>query len=120
MLGEKLDSHRSTVWLVNTGWSGGPYGVGHRMNIAYTRAMVDAAIEGRLNSVEFQTESVFGLAIPRAVPGVPSEVLMPRNTWPDKAAYDAQIAHLARLFVQNFELYRASAAPEVIAAAPRV
>ncbi len=120
MLGEKLDLHRSTVWLVNTGWSGGPYGVGHRMNIAYTRAMVDAAIEGKLSGVEFETEPVFGLAIPKAVPGVPPEVLNPRNTWPDKAAYDVQIAHLAQLFVKNFDLYRESAAPEVIAAAPRV
>ena len=119
LLGEKLAEYNATVWLVNTGWNGGPYGVGHRMNIHHTRAMLDAAIEGKLDKVEFYPDPIFGLAIPSEVPGVPTEVLNPRNTWVDKAAYDAQARELARLFVENFEKYRSEASPEVIAAAPR-
>ena len=120
LLGEKLDAHRATVWLVNTGWSGGPFGVGHRMDIHYTRAMVKAALEGALDRVEFRADPIFDLRIPAAAPGVPTEVLNPRDTWQDKAAYDVQARHLARLFVENFARYRDEAAPEVIAAAPRV
>ncbi|HLK55051.1 MAG TPA: phosphoenolpyruvate carboxykinase (ATP) [Chthonomonadaceae bacterium] len=119
LLGEKLTEHNATVWLVNTGWSGGPYGVGQRMNIVYTRAMLQAALDGDLDHVEYHTDPVFGLQMPTAVPGVPSEVLNPRQTWADRAAYDAQAQHLARLFVENFEKYKSEAAPEVLAAAPQ-
>jgi phosphoenolpyruvate carboxykinase (ATP) len=117
LLGKRIDAHNVQCWLVNTGWSGGPYGVGKRMAIAYTRAMVNAAIEGALAGVEFEPEPFFGLAIPRAVPGVPSEVLNPRNVWLDGAAYDAQAKKLATLFAKNFEKFEAHAAEGVRAAA---
>jgi phosphoenolpyruvate carboxykinase (ATP) len=119
LLGEKLAEHPATVWLVNTGWSGGPYGVGKRMNILHTRALLQAALDGDLDNVEYHPDPIFGLHIPAAVPGVPTEVLNPRNTWTNKAAYDAQAQHLARLFVENFSKYKSEVAPEVLAAAPR-
>jgi phosphoenolpyruvate carboxykinase (ATP) len=105
MLGEKLREHRSRVWLVNTGWTGGPYGEGSRMKLAHTRAMVRAALAGELDDVETATAPFFGLQIPTSVPGVPSEVLNPRDTWGDKDAYDAQAAKLAALFAVNFERF---------------
>jgi len=117
LLGERIAKHNVTCWLVNTGWSGGPYGVGSRMKIAHTRAMVNAAIEGRLADVPCREEPFFGLHIPQAVPDVPSEVLNPRDAWPDKAAYDAQARKLAVLFSQNFARFEAQASPEVRAVA---
>jgi phosphoenolpyruvate carboxykinase (ATP) len=117
LLGARIDEHNVSCWLVNTGWSGGPYGVGKRMAIGYTRAMVNAAIEGALAGEEFETEPFFGLAIPKRVPGVPSEVLNPRNMWLDGAAYDAQAKKLAALFAANFERFAAHAAPAVRAVA---
>jgi phosphoenolpyruvate carboxykinase (ATP) len=117
LLGHRIDQHHVTCWLVNTGWSGGPYGVGKRMSIGYTRAMVNAAIEGALADVEFEPEPFFGLSIPLQVPGVPSEVLNPRNMWLDGAAYDAQAKKLAGLFAANFERFEAQAAPAVRAVA---
>src|SRR5215212_9860078 len=95
MLGELLDEHESRVWLVNTGWSGGPYGVGKRMKLAYTRAIVRAALEGRLDDVVTATDAVFCLEVPQDVPGVPGEVMSPRDTWSDVSAYDAQARKLA-------------------------
>jgi phosphoenolpyruvate carboxykinase (ATP) len=94
--------------------------VGKRMNIHHTRAMLNAALEGCLNDVPFHPDPVFGLFVPETVPGVPMEVLNPRNTWADKAAYDAQARDLARRFVENFERYRAEVTPDVIEAAPRI
>jgi phosphoenolpyruvate carboxykinase (ATP) len=117
LLGKRIDTHNVQCWLVNTGWSGGPYGVGKRMAIAYTRAMVNAAIEGALASVEFEPEPFFGLSIPLSVPGVPSEVLNPRNVWLDGAAYDAQAKKLAALFAKNFEKFEAHASDGVKAVA---
>jgi len=105
MLGEKLREHGSHVWLVNTGWSGGPYGVGHRMKLAHTRAMVRAALAGRLDDVATETDPVFGLAVPTSVPDVPSEVLRARDTWSDPAAYDAQARKLGEMFRHNFEKF---------------
>ncbi len=90
MLGDKISRHNARVWLVNTGWSGGPYGVGKRMKISYTRAMIRAALSGALDAVEFANDPIFNLDIPAVCPGVPAEVLHPRNTWSDLAAYDAQ------------------------------
>ncbi len=119
LLGSRIDEHNVTCWLVNTGWSGGPYGVGKRMKIGYTRAMVNAAIEGMLADVEFTTEPFFGLAIPKHVPGVPDDLLDPRNVWSDGAAYDAQAKKLAGLFAQNFLKFEAQAAPGVKAVAIR-
>jgi len=117
LLGERIAHHEVNCWLVNTGWTGGGYGVGSRMKIAYTRAMVNAAIEGRLADAQFEREPYFGLAIPTSVPDVPPEVLNPRNAWADKAAYDAQAKHLAGLFAENFKRFEAHASPEVLAVA---
>ena len=105
LLGKKIAEHGSKVWLVNTGWSGGPYGVGSRMKIAYTRAMLRAALSGALDSVAFVKDAFFDLDIPTECPGVPSEVLNPRNTWADTAAYDKQAAHLVELFAKNYEQF---------------
>jgi len=117
LLGERIAQHEATCWLVNTGWNGGPYGVGKRMRIAYTRAMVNAAIEGRLNGVAYEHEPFFGLAIPTSVPDVPSDVLNPRAAWADTAAYDAQAKKLAGLFAENFKRFAAHAAPGILAVA---
>ncbi len=105
MLGSLIDEHGANVWLVNTGWSGGGYGVGSRMKISYTRAMVRAALGGRLERTPMVTDPIFGLHIPTDVPSVPSDVLNPRKTWPDGAAYDAQARKLADMFRKNFEKF---------------
>ena len=102
MLGRLLREHGSSVWLVNTGWSGGPYGVGKRMKLAYTRAMVKAALSGAVDSSALRVDPIFGLGVPTSVPGVPTEVLDPRGTWPDGAAYDEQAKKLAEMFRANF------------------
>jgi len=112
MLGELLARHGSNVWLLNTGWSGGPYGVGNRMKLGYTRSMVHAALAGKLDGAEFRTDPVFGLSVPTAVPDVPAEVLIPRDTWSDGAAYDAQAKKLAGMFRENFDKF--SGASEAI------
>ncbi len=119
MLGEKIATHDVRVWLVNTGWTGGPYGHGHRMKIAYTRAMIRAALSGALDHVPFEHDPVFNLAIPTSCPDVPAEVLKPRNTWPNAAEYDAQAAKLAKMFVDNFKAFEADVTPSVKAAGPR-
>ncbi len=103
LLQRKLESNRCNVWLVNTGWSGGPYGVGARMKISHTRAMVTAVLDGRLRDIETVADPVFGFHIPVACPGVPAEVLNPRNTWADKAAYDAKAHDLKARFEANYE-----------------
>ncbi len=119
MLGERLRTHRSQVWLINTGWSGGPYGVGERMDIAHTRAMIRAALSGQLDSIQTNVDPVFGLSIPAAVSDVPSEVLRPRDTWADGSAYDTQAARLAEMFQENIEKF--AGLPEAIRdAGPRV
>ena len=105
MLGELLKEHGSNVWLVNTGWSGGPYGVGKRMKLPYTRAMISAALSGALDGTELRVDPVFGLGVPKYIPEVPSSVLDPRGTWPDAAAYDAQAKKLAGMFKSNFEKF---------------
>lgn len=105
MLGQKIDEHGAQVYLVNTGWTGGEYGTGSRMKLSYTRTMVRAAIDGKLADVETTQDAVFGLHIPKAVEGVPSEVLNPREAWTDKAAYDAKAAELAGLFNENFKKF---------------
>jgi len=120
LLGKKLAEHNAQVWLINTGWSGGAYGVGERVDIRYTRAMVDSAIQGKLDTVEFVEEPFFGLSVPKEVQGVPSEILNPREAWEDKAGYDRQAKELVRLFVENFEKFRGSASPEVIAVIPKL
>ena len=119
MLGEKLREHGAKVWLVNTGWTGGPYGVGSRMKLQYTRAMVRAALAGELDEVDTVRDAVFGLAIPVAVPHVPADILQPRNTWSDKEAYDAQASKLAGMFRENFAHYADGVDDEIKEAAPR-
>lgn len=120
MLGQKMQKHQVNVWLINTGWTGGPYGVGHRMKLSYTRSMITAALEGALDNVETTLDPIFGVAIPKQVPGVPTEVLTPRNTWTDKEAYDEKAKYLAGLFVKNFEKYASGVSEEIRAAAPKV
>lgn len=119
MLAERISRHRSNVWLVNTGWTGGPYGIGHRMELAYTRAMVRAALNGDLDGVPTHEDPIFGVHVPDQVPGVPSEVLKPRDTWADKAAYDRQAAQLAELFRKNFADFEANVSDAVKAARPK-
>ncbi|MEP7289181.1 MAG: phosphoenolpyruvate carboxykinase [Chloroflexota bacterium] len=120
LLGEKIATHGANVWLVNTGWSGGPYGVGQRMKISYTRAMIHAALNGELAQVETRQDPIFGLAVPVSCPGVPSEVLDPRSTWTDHAAYDAQAHKLASMFTENFKNFAEQVPEPVKAAGPQV
>ena len=105
MLGEKIDEHNANVFLVNTGWTGGEYGVGSRMKLAYTRAMIQAALEGELNTVETVKDEIFGLDIPQHVPGVPDDVLQPSKTWADQAAYEKKAKELAAKFHENFKKF---------------
>jgi phosphoenolpyruvate carboxykinase (ATP) len=119
-LGEKIARHEARVWLVNTGWTGGPYGVGTRLRIAHTRAMIRAALSGELDGVACDTDPIFNLDVPHSCPGVPADVLKPRNTWKDPAAYDEQARKLARMFVENFKAFETDAAPDIRAAGPRL
>jgi phosphoenolpyruvate carboxykinase (ATP) len=118
-LGERIARHDVRVWLVNTGWTGGPYGTGTRMKIGHTRAMIHAALSGQLDNVPYEVDQVFNLAVPTSVPGVPPEVLKPRNTWKDGVAYDEQARKLARMFRENFQTFEGDAAADVTAAGPR-
>jgi phosphoenolpyruvate carboxykinase (ATP) len=98
-----MKKHRARCILLNTGWSGGAYGVGKRISIGHTRALLNAALEGQLDRVESEAHPIFNLRVPRSCPGVPAEILHPRNTWPDKVAYDAQATRLRDMFRKNFE-----------------
>jgi phosphoenolpyruvate carboxykinase (ATP) len=118
MLGALLKEHGSKVWLVNTGWSGGAYGTGKRMKLSYTRAMIHAALAGKLDDVSLQTDPVFGLSVPTAIPGVPDDVLKPRDTWADGAAYDEQAKKLAGMFRENFKKFD-GASEEIRSAGPQ-
>ncbi|MCD6527140.1 MAG: phosphoenolpyruvate carboxykinase [Desulfuromonas sp.] len=120
LLKEKIRKHEVSCWLVNTGWSGGPYGVGSRMKIRYTRAMLNAALEGKLDKVDYQQDPIFGLHIPQSCPDVPAEILNPRNTWEDKAAYDAKATGLAKAFHANFEKFADGVTEEIRNAGPLV
>ena len=106
MLAEKLQQHRAQAWLVNTGWTGGAYGVGYRIPIRYTRAMIRAALNGTLVSVSCRTDTIFGLEVPNAVPDVPNDLLQPRDTWQDKTAYDAQARQLAERMQEQLKRIR--------------
>ncbi len=119
LLGKKMQENKVNVWLINTGWTGGAYGTGHRMKLSLTRAMITAALEGKLDQATYTNDPIFGLAIPSNCPGVPDEVLNPRNTWTNKAAYDEKAKYLAGLFVKNFEKYASGVSAEVLAAAPK-
>jgi phosphoenolpyruvate carboxykinase (ATP) len=119
MLGRKMKEHGVRVWLVNTGWSGGPYLKGNRMRLSYTRAMITAALEGQLDGREYETHPVFGMEMPKSCPGVPSGLLNPRSTWADEKEYDEMAAKLAGWFIANFEKYAGDIPAEVLAASPK-
>jgi phosphoenolpyruvate carboxykinase (ATP) len=118
MLGKKIAGHSTRVYLINTGWSGGPYGVGKRMNLSYTRAMVTAALSGEIDKAPLRHHEIFNLDMPTFCPGVPSDVLDPRNTWSEKERYDSSARRLAGLFIKNFEKF-GSVQKEIVQAGPR-
>ena len=120
LLGKKMKEHNVNVWLINTGWSGGSYGVGERIKLRFTRAMITAALNGSLDNVEYEKTAVFGLNIPKSCPDVPAEILNARNTWKDKNAFDSTVNNLAGQFVKNFAQYENGVSKEVISAAPKV
>jgi phosphoenolpyruvate carboxykinase (ATP) len=119
LLGERIDQHDVRVWLVNTGWTGGPYGVGSRMKISHTRAMIDAALSGALDDVGVDVDPIFNLAVPKSCPNVPADALTPQKTWADQTAYEAQARKLAQMFADNFRGFEATASAEVKAAGPK-
>ena len=119
LLSDKMSKHGSTAWLINTGWSGGPYGVGNRMKIKYTRAMLNAALNGELENVDFEIDPRFGFAIPKTCPGVPSDVLNPRQTWDNPEEYDKTANRLADMFNENFKRYENGVSEDVNAVSPR-
>ncbi|MHC1739765.1 MAG: phosphoenolpyruvate carboxykinase (ATP) [Anaerolineaceae bacterium] len=118
LLGEKIRKHQSKCWLINTGWTGGPYGIGQRMKIAYTRAMIDALLSGALDDVAYDLDPVFGVSVPKTCPGVPIEALTPRATWTDPSAYDLQAQKLAKMFHVNFVQFASDVPEEVLHAGP--
>jgi phosphoenolpyruvate carboxykinase (ATP) len=120
MLREKMEEYRCPVWLVNTGWVRGPYGVGHRIDLTRTRALLRAALGGELDHVPFDADAIFGVEVPRECPDVPSHVLKPRDNWKEPAAYDAMANRLAKLFQDKFAKFAADAPEEVQHAAPKV
>ena len=118
MLSKKMTEHNVNVWLVNTGWTGGPYGVGNRMKLKHTRAMINAALDGKLDNVTFENHPIFKLAMPITCDNVPTEVLNPKNTWTDKDAYDAKAMHLAKSFHENFKTFEEGTNQEILDGAP--
>jgi phosphoenolpyruvate carboxykinase (ATP) len=118
-LGERISRYKARVWLVNTGWTGGAFGVGKRMSISHTRAMISAALSGQLDNVEYRRHPIFNLEMPTTCPGVPQDVLDPRSTWSDKSAYDAQAQKLARMFMDNFKSFEGDVDRAVVDAGPR-
>lgn len=118
MLGKKMAENDVNVWLINTGWSGGEYGVGERISLKFTRAMITSALEGKLDNVAYTNHEIFGLAMPNECENVPTDILNPKNTWADKAGYDEKANHLAGEFNKNFEQFADNASDEILAAAP--
>ena len=115
----KILKHKSNCWLVNTGWGGGRYGVGKRISIRYTRALLDAALNGKLQKVEFRTDPIFGFSVPTSCEDVPDQVLDPASSWPSKEAYMEKYKELAARFIENFKKYEEACPPEVIKAGPK-
>ena len=120
LLGEKLKDATINVWLINTGWTGGSYGTGERINLKYTRAMITAALNGELKNVKYKEHDIFGLQMPLECPLVPSEILSPSNTWKDKNGYEETAIKLAQAFTKNFEQYKDAANAEIIAGGPKI
>jgi phosphoenolpyruvate carboxykinase (ATP) len=119
LLKEKISRHKAHCWLVNTGWNGGPFGVGKRISIAHTRAIIHAILSGSLRHVPTRPDPIFGLQIPESCDGVPSQILTPRGTWKNAADYDAKARELAKLFEKNFANFSATVSQEVCASGPR-
>jgi Phosphoenolpyruvate carboxykinase (ATP) len=119
LLGEKIRKHQAQCWMVNTGWTGGPYGIGQRMKISYTRAMIDALLSGALKDVPYEPDPVFGVKVPQSCPGVPADALKPRSTWPDLSAYDEQAQKLAKMFYDNFKQFGEAVPVEILNAGPK-
>jgi len=120
LLADKIRKHNATVWLLNTGWTGGPYGKGHRMKLSHTRQMLSEVLKGNIDKATFETEPAFGLAIPKNVSNVPSEILFPRNTWDDKEAYDKKADKLASMFAENFKKFERPESQKLVHAGPKV
>jgi phosphoenolpyruvate carboxykinase (ATP) len=120
MLGDKIEKHGVQVWLINTGWTGGPHGEGHRINLPYTRSMVRAALDGRLNNVPYVEDRIFGLRIPKEVPDVPTDILLPGNTWKDPKAYNQKAKELVNKFRKAFEEFENDVKTAVKEAGPKV
>ncbi len=119
LLKRKIIRHDVKCWLVNTGWTGGPYGVGKRISIRYTRAMLEAALTGQLENVEYREDKLFGFKVPLTCPDVPAEALYPENSWPDKAAYANRYKQLSALYIENFKKFKDGCPEEIVAAGPR-
>lgn len=120
MLSSKMRENNVKVWLVNTGWSGGPYGVGSRIKLKYTRAMITSILKGELENVDFEVHPIFGLFMPKYCPGIPTEILNPMNTWLQKGAYIQKSIQLAHSFHLNFEKFSTEASQQIIAGGPLI
>ncbi|NBW70933.1 MAG: phosphoenolpyruvate carboxykinase (ATP), partial [Bacteroidetes bacterium] len=120
LLAEKIKKHKVKVWMVNTGWTGGEFGVGERIKLKYTRQMLSQAIDGKLDKVEYVKDPIFGFQLPIQVSGVPSKLLIPRYTWEDAIEYDKKARKLAQMFVSNFEQFKSQASEQILQAAPRI
>ncbi|HSK07010.1 MAG TPA: phosphoenolpyruvate carboxykinase (ATP), partial [Acidimicrobiia bacterium] len=120
VLAGKIEEHDCRVWMINTGWTGGQHGVGSRIRIPYTRAMLNAALEGALDDVEYVEDPIFGLAVPTSVPDVPDDLLIPRSTWSDPDAFDRQARSLARMFIENFDGYADGVEEKVVKSGPQI
>ena len=120
LLGQKIDEHHVDVWLVNTGWTGGPFGVGHRMELKHTRAMIRAILDGTLSSIQTRQDQNFRIEVPTICPDVPDDVLYPRKTWSDQDDYEARAKELAQRFAENFKRYAEDVDSKVLAAGPVV
>ncbi|MGP0565333.1 phosphoenolpyruvate carboxykinase [Nitrospina sp. 32_T5] len=120
LLGQRIADHHVDCWLVNTGWTGGPYGVGERMSIAHTRAMINAILDGKLSNVETRPDPIFGIHVPTSCPDVPADVLNPRNTWKNPKAYDEKARELAAQFIENFKEYEGAVSREILEGGPRL
>ena len=119
LLSKKMEEHNATAWLINTGWSGGPYGVGNRMKIKYTRAMLNAAMDGELDNVEYAIDDRFGFSIPKTCPNVPSEVLQPIQTWDNPEEYNQTADNLAKMFNENFKRYEKGVSTQLMLHPPK-
>ena len=120
LLKRKIERHGAQCWLVNTGWVGGPYGIGKRISIRYTRAMLNAALNGELNDVDYTTDPIFGFEVPKSCPGVPDSVLDPASSWPSKEEYEKKYRQLAARFVDNFKKFAPDCPPELLDAGPKL